>query len=107
MRKRKVGITIRVTEKEKETLKFLSENCHLNLSDYLRNLGLGEEVSPFPLEDFYRIYKSVSILMRDLDGFSREQIGCRLRDIKDRMLKIYLAENENHGTAADEDLARR
>ena len=105
MRKRTTGINVRVTESEKRKLTNLSRRCNLTLSAYLRNLGLGKEVNTFPLEDFFRIYKSLSTVLKEMDRLSREQIEDRLRDIKDQILEIYLLESQGDGHGNHEDPA--
>ena len=96
MRKRTVGINIRVTENEKEKLKFLAKKCDMSVSDYLRNRGLGKEISPFPLDEFFRIYKSLTMVLRELDGLSKEQIRSRLEEIRKKILTVYLSENTDN-----------
>ena len=105
MRKRTTGINVRVTESEKRKLTNLSRRCNLTLSAYLRNLGLGKEVNAFPLEDFFRIYKSLSTVLKEMDRLSREQIESRLKDIKDQILEIYLLESQGDGHGNHEDPA--
>ena len=106
MRQRLNGINVRVTESEKKKLADLSKKCDLSLSAYLRNLGLGKKVNAFPMEDFYRIYKSLSLVLRELSWLSKEQIESRLKDIKDEILEIYLRENTGDGDGDHENSAR-
>ena len=43
MRKRTLGINVRVTEKEKEKLLQNAKFCSISLSEYLRKSGLGKD----------------------------------------------------------------
>ena len=45
MRSKNYGINVRVTEQEKQKLLENARFCSLSLSEYLRRLGLGKEVS--------------------------------------------------------------
>ena len=49
MRKRSVGINIRVTVTEKKKVTMLARKCGLSLSEYLRQRILGYEPSEYPL----------------------------------------------------------
>ena len=91
MRKREAGINIRVTENEKRRMELNARRCKLSLSDYLRRLGFGYEVQVFPQKELFRIYKAVSYLESDADDLSKEQIREQLRDIKAKLLEIYLS----------------
>ncbi len=91
MRKREAGINIRVTENEKRRLELNARRCRLSLSEYLRRLGFGYAVQVVPQKELFRIYKAVSYLEKDLDELSKEQIHEKLRDIKAKLLEVYLS----------------
>ena len=91
MRKREARINIRVTENEKRRMELNARRCKLSLSDYLRRLGFGYEVQVIPQKELFRIYKAVSYLENDADGLSKEQIREQLRDIKAKLLEVYLS----------------
>ncbi len=91
MRKREAGINIRVTENEKRRMELNSRRCKLSLSEYLRRLGFGYAVQVIPQKELFRIYKAVSYLEKDLDELSKEQIRGQLRDIKSKLLEVYLS----------------
>ena len=91
MRKREAGINIRVTENEKRRMELNARRCKLSLSDYLRRLGFGYEVQVIPQKELFRIYKVVSYLESDADNLSKEQIREKLRDIKAKLLEVYLS----------------
>ena len=105
MRKRQVGINIRVTENEKRKLELNARRCNLSLSAYIRKLGLWHEVQALPQKKLYQIYKSISYLEDDLDVLSKEQIKENLQDIKSKMLEVYLSEAQGDDDGSYEDLA--
>ena len=49
MRKRSVGINVRVSVTEKKKVTMLARKCGLSLSEYLRQRILGYEPSEYPL----------------------------------------------------------
>lgn len=96
MRKREAGINIRVTENEKRRMELNARKCKLSLSDYLRRLGFGHEVQVLPQKELFRIYKAVNYLESDADDLSKEQIREKLRDIKDKLLEVYLSVSQEN-----------
>lgn len=92
MRKRTFGIHVRVTEKEKELLTLNAERCRLSLSDYLRKLGLGREISPFPQKEIYQVYKLMNTLSDDIYWLSEDETRQRIETVKAKLLDIYLDE---------------
>ena len=105
MRKREVGINIRVTESEKRKLELNARRCHLSLSAYLRKLGFGYEIPALPQKELYQIYKAVSYLENDLESLYVGQIRDRLQDIKEKLLAVHLSENQGDAHGSDENLA--
>ena len=105
MRKREVGINIRVTETEKRKLELNARRCKLSLSAYLRKLGFGYAVQVLPQKELYQIYKAVSYLENDLDELSKGQIREHLQDIKSKLLEVYLSESQGDDDGSYEDLA--
>ncbi len=105
MRKRTVGINVRVTESEKRKLELNARRCHLSLSAYLRKLGFGHAVQTLPQKEMYQIYKAVSYLESGADGLSKGKIKEELQDIKSKLLEVYLSESQGDNDGSDEDLA--
>lgn len=106
MRKRETGINIRVTENEKRKMELNARRCKLSLSDYLRRLGFGYEVQVIPQKELFRIYKAVNCRESNADDLSKEQIREKLRDIKAKLLEVYLSvsqeDKENYETYFDD-----
>lgn len=105
MRKRTVGINVRVTEAEKRRLASNAKRCHLSLSAYLRKLGFGHAVQAFPQKELYQIYKAISYLESGVSGLTEGQIREELQDIKAKLLEVYLSESQGDDHGSDEDLA--
>ena len=55
MRKRSVGINIRVTVTEKKKVTMLAKKCGLSLSEYLRQRALGYEPGGHPLKEVFNV----------------------------------------------------
>ena len=68
MRKRSVGINIRVTEKKKVTM--LARKCGLSLSEYLRQRALDYEPSGQPPKEVFDV----------LDKIDEMAESCSMRD---------------------------
>ena len=61
MRNRTIGINVRVNENEKKKLTGNAQKSGLNLSSYLRKVGLKQEIYSIPDKDFYKIYNSKKV----------------------------------------------
>lgn len=105
MRKRDSVINIRVTDKEKLRIRKNADFSRLSVSEYLRQIAVGMEIKEFPLEDFYKIYKSVCELKHKINRTENMLIYDSLEDISQRILEIYLREIEEDHDGSDEDLA--
>ena len=103
MRNRTLGVYVRVTEREKELLTLNAERCRLSLSDYLRKLGLGREVSPFPQKEVFQVYKLVSSLCEDIYWLPEDETRQRLVTVKAQLLNIYLDERRMEETKEKRD----
>ena len=70
MRKRSVGINIRVTVTEKKKVTMLARKCGLSLSEYLRQRALGYEPGGHPPKEVFNV----------LDKLDEMAESCPLRD---------------------------
>ena len=59
-RTREYPIQIRVTESEKRRLQRNARACRMSLSAYMRAVGLGKEIRPFPTKSIHSTVASVS-----------------------------------------------
>ena len=103
MRNRTLGVYVRVTEREKELLTLNAERCRLSLSDYLRKLGLGRKVSPFPQKEVFQVYKLVSSLCDDMYLLPEDETRQCLETVKAQLLNIYLDERRMEETKEKRD----
>ena len=84
MRKRSIGINVRVTVTEKKKVTMLARKCGLSLSEYLRQRALGYEPGGHPPKEVFDVlYKldeiAESCSMRD--GAAISAHTDRLRDL--------------------------
>ena len=89
MRTRNVIINVRVDKNEKQKLMRNAKKCGLNLSSYLRNLGLKQEIYAIPDKDFYKVYLQISELKSELYKLNKDEIERKMSQIECNFLKIY------------------
>lgn len=89
MRNRTIGINVRVNENEKKKLTRNAQKSGLNLSSYLRKVGLKQEIYSIPDKDFYKIYLEISNLKNEMSKLTDDEIKERLEQIKRHFLEIY------------------
>ncbi len=89
MRNRTIGINVRVNENEKKKLTRNAKKSGLNLSSYLRKVGLKQEIYSIPDKDFYKIYLEISNLKNEMSKLTDDEIKERLEQIKRDFLEIY------------------
>ena len=70
MRKRSVGINVRVSVTEKRKMTLMAKRCGLSLSEYLRQRALGYEPGGHPPKEAFDV----------LDRLDEIAEGCSVRD---------------------------
>ena len=70
MRKRSVGINVRVSVAEKRKMTLMAKRCGLSLSEYLRQRALGYEPGGHPPKEAFDV----------LDRLDEIAEGCSVRD---------------------------
>ena len=70
MRRRSVGINVRVSVTEKKKVTMLARKCGLSLSEYLRQRALGYEPGGHPLKEAFDV----------LDKLDEIAESCSMRD---------------------------
>ena len=70
MRKRSIGINVRVTVTEKKRVTMLARKCGLSLSEYLRQRALGYEPGGHPPKEVFDV----------LDKLDEIAESCSMRD---------------------------
>lgn len=82
MRRKTLGINVRVTAAEKEKLSENAFYCGLSLSEYLRRLGLGKNVKAATDEKIYKAFQLIRQLKKDFDLLERSEILYRINTIE-------------------------
>ena len=84
MRKRTVGINIRVTVTEKKKVTMLAKKCCLSLSEYLRQRTLGYEPGGHPPKEVFDVLGKIDEMAESCsmrDGAAINAQTDRLRDL--------------------------
>lgn len=95
MRKRTEEINVRVCKTEKNIIRRKAKLCGMNLSEYLRTLGTGANVSAAPCEELRLAYQKLLTLH---DSFRYElwasEYDKALTEIEGLLLKAYHGREE-------------
>ena len=89
MRKRTVGINIRVTVIEKKKVTMLARKCGLSLSEYLRQRALGYEPGGHPPKEVFDILDKLNEIAENCSA--RE--GAAINVLTDRMRDLLIGGN--------------
>ena len=84
MRKRSVGINVRVSVTEKKKVKMLARKCGLSLSEYLRQRALGYEPGGHPPKEVFDVLDKLDEIAEGCTPATCAEIGTcadRLRDL--------------------------
>ena len=84
MRKRSVGINVRVSVTEKKKVTMLARKCGLSLSEYLRQRALGYEPGGHPPKEVFDILDKLDEIAENCSARERAVINAqtdRLRDL--------------------------
>ena len=89
MRKRSIGINVRVSVTEKRKMTLMAKRCGLSLSEYLRQRALGYEPGGHPPKEVFDV----------LDKIDEMAESCSVRDLSlinaqtDRMRDLLIGGN--------------
>ena len=89
MRKRSVGINIRVTVTEKKKVTMLARKCSLSLSEYLRQRALGYEPGGQPPKEVFDVLDRLDEIAENCSA--RE--GAAINAQTDRMRDLLIGGN--------------
>ena len=89
MRKRSVGINVRVTVTEKKKVTMLAKKCGLSLSEYLRQRALGYEPGGNPPKEVFDILDKLDEIAESCSA--RE--GAAINTQTDRMRDLLIGGN--------------
>ena len=84
MRKRSVGINVRVSVTEKRKMTLMAKRCGLSLSEYLRQRALGYEPSGHPPTEVFDVLDKLDEIAESCsvrDGVAINAQTDRLRDL--------------------------
>ena len=84
MRKRSVGINIRVTVAEKKKVTMLARKCGLSLSEYLRQRALGYEPGGHPPKEVFDVLDKLDEIAENCSAREGAAINAqtdRMRDL--------------------------
>ena len=81
MRSKTLGINVRVTPEEKEKLLKNAGYCALSLSEYLRRLGLGNNIEVTLREKDYSVFRKLKQLKADCEQLEKGEIARRIDEI--------------------------
>ena len=84
MRKRSVGINVRVSVTEKKKVTMLARKCALSLSEYLRQRALGYEPGGHPSKEVFDVLDKLDEMAESCsmrDGTAISAHTDRLRDL--------------------------
>ena len=89
MRKRSVGINIRVTVTEKKKVTMLARKCGLSLSEYLRQRALGYEPGGHPPKEVFNVLDKLDEIA---ENYSARE-GAAINSQTDRMRDLLIGGN--------------
>ena len=84
MRKRSVGINVRVTVTEKKKVTMLAKKCGLSLSEYLRQRALDYEPGGHPPTEVFDVLDNLDEIAESCSPATAAEIGActdQLRDL--------------------------
>ena len=86
MRKRSVGINVRVTVTEKKKVTMLARKCGLSLSEYLRQRALGYEPGGHPPKEVFDVLDKLDEIAENCS----EREGAAINAQTDRMRDLLI-----------------
>ena len=84
MRKRSVGINVRVSVTEKRKMTLMAKRCGLSLSEYLRQRALGYEPGGHPSKEMFDVLDKLDEIAESCSPTTSAEIGTcadRMRDL--------------------------
>ena len=89
MRKRSVGINVRVSVTEKKKVTMLARKCGLSLSEYLRQRALGYEPGGHPPKEVFDVLDKID----EMAESSSVRDGAAINAQTDRMRDLLIGGN--------------
>ena len=89
MRKRSVGINIRVTVTEKKKVTMLARKCGLSLSEYLRQRALGYEPGGHPPKEVFDVLDKLDDIAERCSARDETDIIAQTDRMRDLLIGSY------------------
>ena len=89
MRKRSVGINVRVSVTEKRKMTLMAKRCGLSLSEYLRQRALGYEPGEHPPTEVFDVLDKLDEIAEQCSA----QTGAAINTQTDRMRDLLIGGN--------------
>ena len=86
MRKRSVGINVRVTVTEKKKVTMLAKKCGLSLSEYLRQRALGYEPGGQPPKEVFDVLDRLDEIAENCQPSAGTKITACADEIRDLLI---------------------
>ena len=86
MRKRTVGINIRVTVTEKKKVTMLARKCGLSLSEYLRQRALGYEPGGHPPKEIFDVLDKLDEIAENCSAREEAAINAQTDHMRDLLI---------------------
>ena len=93
MRKRSVGINVRVSVTEKRKMTLMAKRCGLSLSEYLRQRALGYEPGGHPPTEVFDVLDKLDEIAEQCSA----QTGAAINAQTDRMRDLLIGGNQDLG----------
>ena len=89
MRKRSVGINVRVSVTEKRKMTLMAKRCGLSLSEYLRQRALGYEPGGHPPKEAFDVLDKLDEIAENC----QPSAGAKITACADEIRDLLIAEN--------------
>ena len=86
MRKRSVGINVRVSVTEKRKMTLMAKRCGLSLSEYLRQRALGYEPSNQPPKEVFDVLDKIDEIAENCSPATAAEVGACADCLKDLLI---------------------
>ncbi len=86
MRKRSVGINVRVTVTEKKKVTMLAKKCGLSLSEYLRQRALDYEPGGHPPKEVFDVLDKLDEIAENCSPATAAEIGACADCLRDLLI---------------------
>ena len=86
MRKRSIGINVRVTVTEKKKVTMLARKCGLSLSEYLRQRALGYEPGGHPPKEVFNVLDKLDEIAENCSAREGAAINAQTDLLRDLLI---------------------